>query len=186
MTEVSKPILVLVFDTMCLSAFARADRLDVLRDLVVDRDCWSTRVVVEELRNGVKNHPELARALDLDWLSVVNLDTFEEIKCFVKWTSRIGSGDRDIGEASVLAAAELRGGIAVTDDRDAVRVARSYRAEVHGMIWLLANACRAGKMTLPGAAGLVEALRSVGLRLPCTGAEFPEYAQRNGLLHPPR
>jgi hypothetical protein len=37
----------LVFDTMCLSHFALAERLDVLRDLVVDSECWTTGVVVE-------------------------------------------------------------------------------------------------------------------------------------------
>jgi hypothetical protein len=29
---------------------------------------------------------------------------------------------------------------------------------------------------------LIESLRSTGLRLPCTGAEFPQYARQHGLL----
>jgi hypothetical protein len=53
---------------------------------------------------------------------------------------------------------------------------------VHGTIWLLARACRDGKLTLVAADSLIEALRSTGLRLPCTGGEFPRYAQQHGLL----
>lgn len=30
---------ILVLDTMCFAHFARAERLDVFRDLLVDRDC---------------------------------------------------------------------------------------------------------------------------------------------------
>jgi hypothetical protein len=37
-----------VLDAMCLSHFARAERLDVLRDLLVDKECWTTQVVLEE------------------------------------------------------------------------------------------------------------------------------------------
>lgn len=53
------------------------------------------------------------------------------------------------GEASVLAAAEMRQGIAITDDRQATKVARSYGARVHGTIQLLAAACRTGKPAPP-------------------------------------
>jgi hypothetical protein len=116
----------LVFDTMCLSHFARAERLDVLRDLVIDRDCWTTGIVVEELRQGAKQHPLLRGTTAVDWINVIQLDTLDEVRCFVKWTRWIGSGSRDLGEASVLAAAEIRDGVAVTDDREAVRVGRAH------------------------------------------------------------
>ena len=138
--------------------------------------------MVEELRQGATRHPALDETLVLDWVQVAQLDTLGEIRCFVKWTKRVGPGDRDLGEASVLAAAELRGGVAVTDDREAVRVGRAYGARVHGTVWLLAGACRDGKLTQGATENLVEALRSTGLRLPCTGPEFPQYARRHGLL----
>src|SRR2546421_6486013 len=86
------------------------------------------------------------------------------------------------GEASVFAAAELHGATAITDDREAVRVARTYGLDVHGTIWLLAGACRDSKLPEPAAGNLIDALRSTGMRLPCTGAEFPDYARRYGLL----
>jgi hypothetical protein len=39
---------------MCLSHFARADRLDVLRDLLVERECWTTTVVRSEPAVGAE------------------------------------------------------------------------------------------------------------------------------------
>lgn len=173
---------VLVLDTMCLSHFTLADRLDVLQHLLVDAECWTTRVVIEELRAGAAAYPALAATCEVDWLSVAQLDTLNEIRCFTKWATRIGAGDRDLGEASVIAAAELRGGIAITDDREATRVARAHEAEVHGTIWLLARACRDGKQTAVSTGNLIDALRSTGARLPCTGAQFPDFARRHKLL----
>ncbi|WP_326551531.1 hypothetical protein [Micromonospora sp. NBC_01813] len=173
---------VLVLDTMLLSHFTLADRLDVLQDLLVDTDCWTTQVVIEELRAGALAHPELGAACEVDWLKKAQLDTLDEIRCFTTWVRRLGSEDRNLGEASVLAAAQLRQGIAVTDDRQATKVARAHQAEVHGTVWLLAAACRTGKQTLTGAGNLIDALRATSARLPCSGAEFPAYADRHQLL----
>ena len=171
------------FDTMCLSQFARAERLDVLRDLLVERECWTTSVVRAELATGAQLHPQLTEALNVEWMHVASLDALDDLGCFVKWANRLGSQERDLGEASVLAAAELRGGIAITDDRDATKVARRHGAEVHGTIWLLALACRGGKLTHAGAASIVDALRAVDARLPCTGSGFPAFAAEHGLLN---
>lgn len=41
---------VLVFDTMCLVNFAQADRLDVLAEIAVDWERWTTHVVLAEIR----------------------------------------------------------------------------------------------------------------------------------------
>lgn len=171
-----------VFDAVCLSHFARTERLDVLRDLLVGKECWTTRVVLEEVRRGVTAYPALNDVLAADWLKIVQLDTLDEIKHFAVWTKRLGSGERDLGEASVFAAAELRSAIAITDDRGAVRVARAHGLDAHGTIWMLAGACRDGKLSEPAAGNLIDALRASGHRLPCTGAEFPGYARQYGLL----
>jgi predicted nucleic acid-binding protein len=171
-----------VLDAMCLSHFARAERLDVLRDLLIDKECWTTQVVLEEVRQGVAAHPALRDVLAADWLKVAQLDTLNEIRHFALWAGRLGSGERDLGEASVFAAAELRSATAITDDPGPVRVARTYGLDAHGTIWLLAGACRDGKLSEPAAGNLIDALRATGLRLPCTGAEFPGYARQHGLL----
>ncbi|GAA3449722.1 hypothetical protein [Dactylosporangium matsuzakiense] len=180
MTADARPSL--FFDSMCLSGFSGADRLDVLRDLLVDRDCWTTAVVRSELDDGAGKHPHLRQALAIDWMQIATLDALDDLRTFVKWAERLGSGQHGLGEASVLAAAELRGGVAITDDRDAVKVARKHRAEVHGTIWLLAELCKDGKLNEGTAGGLIDALRAEGMRLPCSGAQFPGFARQNGLL----
>ncbi|MER7167378.1 hypothetical protein ABT336_15070 [Micromonospora sp. NPDC000207] len=172
-----------MLDTMLLQHFTLADRLDVLQDLLIGADCWTTQVVIEELRRLASvSHPELATTCDVAWLRTARLDTLDEIRCYTMWASRLGAGDRHLGEASVLAAAELRQGIALTDDKDARKVGRTYNARVHGTVWLLAIACRNGKQTETAAGSLIDALRATKARLPCTGAEFPSYVRRHGLL----
>jgi hypothetical protein len=42
-----------VLDAMCLIHFGRAERLDVLRDLLIDKEVWTTQVVLEELSQGL-------------------------------------------------------------------------------------------------------------------------------------
>ncbi|MEV6799216.1 hypothetical protein AB0M91_12850 [Micromonospora rifamycinica] len=41
----------------------------------------------------------------LDWLKRARLDSLDEIRSFTVWAGRLGAGERDLGEASVLAAA---------------------------------------------------------------------------------
>ena len=173
---------VLVLDAMCLNHFARVDRLDVLRHLLVDHECCTTYVVLSELRAGASIHPDLQTALELEWVRPVRLESVPELECFAKWVDRIGAGERNLGEASVFAVAELCHGTAVTDDQPATRVARRFGIEVHGTVWLLARACKAGKLTVAAAGNLVDMLRATGMRLPCTGPEFDSWARHHGLL----
>jgi predicted nucleic acid-binding protein len=172
----------LVFDTTCLSHFARADRLDVLGDLLTGVESLVPHVVREEIRDGSPGYPELLQILNLEWLRVVPLDNLDRLRRFTLWTNRVGAGTRNLGEASVLAVAEELGAVALIDERDATRVGRAHGVDVHGTIWLLAGACRDGKLTEVGASNLVDALSATGMRLPCTGADFPRYASAHGLL----
>lgn len=97
----------------------------------------------------------------------------------MKWVQRIGSSERNLGEASVFSAAELFRGVAVTDDREAVVVGRAHGLEVHGTIWLLDRACREGKLNEVAAGNIVDSLRETGMRLPCSGSTFGSYVRRN-------
>ncbi|MEQ4300856.1 hypothetical protein ABNF97_05595 [Plantactinospora sp. B6F1] len=54
---------------MLLAHFTLADRLDVLQDLLLKADCWTTQVVIEELRSGARTRPELVAACEVDWLA---------------------------------------------------------------------------------------------------------------------
>ena len=64
-------------------------------------------------RNCVRALPFIGHSmlsLGLDWLHIAELDVLDEIRLFAIWAQRLGSGERDLGEASVLAAAERRHG----------------------------------------------------------------------------
>ncbi|MEO6087149.1 MAG: hypothetical protein ABIQ18_28955 [Umezawaea sp.] len=172
----------LVLDTTCLSHFARIDRLDVFGDLLSPRRCWTTTAVRAELCHGSKIHPELAGALDLPWLTLVPSDEWAHLVSFGKWAQRIGTTERNVGEATVFAAAEVLPAIAIVDDRSATQVARNHSLEVHGTLWLLAKACDAGDLTETAARNLVDMLRGSGMRLPCSGADFPAFARKHGIL----
>jgi hypothetical protein len=81
--------------------------LDVLGDLLINFDCRTTTVVRNELRAGAQNLPTLQRALELDWLTTMPLDTVDALICRAKWLRLIGGKGRNRGEASVFAAAEV-------------------------------------------------------------------------------
>ncbi len=172
----------LVFDTTCLAHFAKIDRVDVLGSVLIEDVCTTTEFVRAELRHGCSTWPSLVNALEATWLGVDQLDTIDALLVFEKWTRRIGAAERDVGEASVFAAAELVGGIAITDDRCASRVARHHGLEVHGTLWLLASACECAKLVEVEATNLIDMLTDSGMRLPCTGSEFPAWARRHQLL----
>ncbi|MFC7707167.1 hypothetical protein [Micromonospora lupini] len=172
----------LVFDATVLHHFALADRLDVLADMMVGRRVATTAVVLDELSANAAREPALTAALTLEWMEVIALDTIAELGRFAVWARRIGADRRDLGEATVFTAAELHHGTAVTDDRSATKAARAYGLDVHGTIWLLANGCRSGRLTEVNAGAIIDALRETRHRLPCTGAEFPAYARKAGLL----
>jgi predicted nucleic acid-binding protein len=138
--------------------------------------------VLAELSRGLADFPLLANVPGEEWLLVAGLDSVAEIRLNDTWLKRVGSAGRDQGEASVFATAERHGAAAITDDRKAARVGRFYGLDVHGTIWLLAGACREGKLTPTGTGTLIDALRATGHRLPCTGAGFPSYARQHGLL----
>lgn len=139
-------------------------------------------MVLRELAAGYAAYPALELVGKGNWLHVSDFETPADVALFARWSLRIGAEDRDFGEASVFAAAELLGGIAITDDRQAVAVARAAALKVHGTIWLLARACRGGKLSEHAAGSLIDALRATDHRLPCTGAEFPDFARRHKLL----
>jgi predicted nucleic acid-binding protein len=149
----------LIFNTSPLSHFARAGRLALLDRLTAAYRRVVPQAVLDELRAGELAHPPLA-----DYVRV------------------LGAGERDIGEASVLAWAEVNGGIAVIDERAGTQAAQARGVTVHGTLWLIANGLNAGDLLLPEAERLVDQLRSTDARLPCSGAEFFEWAKAQGLL----
>lgn len=172
----------LVFDSSVLSAFAEAGHLDMLGHYLTEDECYATDVVRDEIRVGSLTRPELKAVECAEWLRRGELGTDTELIAFARWATLIGSGTHDLGEASVFAFAEIKGAISVIDDRPASNVGRAHGLNVHGSLWLIAGFCRTGKLTEHAASRMIDALRGVGARLPCTGNEFPRWARQQALL----
>jgi len=175
-----EPLPPLVADATVLHHFAKADRLDVLASGV--REMATTRIVVGEVDRYRADYPGLNSITDLTWLRILPQDTDAELLAFERWINLLGAGEHDIGEASVFAAAETHGLVAITDDRDATRVGRANGLEVHGTIWLLTRLHRLGRLTEFEIRRYVDDLQETGMRLPCKGDELLDWAKKHGLL----
>lgn len=173
---------ILVLDAPLLNHSARADNIDLLGNYLQDFECWTTEFVVDELRAGLKVQPELARAIQANWLQVDPLDTPEELVSYSVWARRVGvSGNRHRGEASVFCCAESRQGTAISDDWETNRTANANGVDAHGSLWLMACLVREGIIGVGAAENYIEALVVNGLRLPCRGIEFVAWCSRNGI-----
>jgi hypothetical protein len=94
-TEAGADASPLVLDATCLSHFARADRLDVLQDLLLGRRCWTTEIVLAELNRGLVEYPMLRHVAEQEWLLIAGLDSIAEIRLYDTWRRRVGSTERD-------------------------------------------------------------------------------------------
>ena len=144
-----------------------------------------TAAVLDEIRRGEADHPLLAEIERLQWLEHLRADSLPALQVFAGYTQRLGSGDRDIGEASTLAWAELNHAIAIVDDRVATRIGRDRGVEVHGTLWLVTRGLRRGVIGREEAPPLIDALRHTEAWFPCSGDDFLRWADENGLLDPP-
>jgi predicted nucleic acid-binding protein len=174
----------LIFDTSVLSAFTEAEHLDLLGHYLLGTECFATDIVRDEIKRGAASRPSLLTVISAPWLAQASLDDDEArgLTALLRWKDLVGAGLHDFGEASTFAYAELYGGISVIDDRPATAIGRREGLEVHGSLWLIGALCNSRKLTEHAAVRLVDDLRGVGARLPCTGNEFPAWARKQGLL----
>lgn len=172
-------------DTSVLSAFARARRLDVLERLTDGRRRVVTEAVLSELDRGQAEHPRLAEIRAVPWLELVRPDSTSELVLFNEYIRVLGSRARNIGEASILAWAEVTSSMVAMDDDDAVRAARRRNVVVIRTLTLLCNGLHRGHLTAEQACTLVDELATDGgARFPCDGGGFVQWAERNGLIAP--
>jgi predicted nucleic acid-binding protein len=82
----------------------------------------------------------------------------------------------------VLAWAECHGAVAIIDDWDARRVAQTHEQEVHGSLWVVAQAVVQDRWTATSASNFVDLMIGSGARYPCELAGFEAWARREGLL----
>jgi predicted nucleic acid-binding protein len=172
----------LIFDNSPLSHFARAGRLDELESITKTYERVVTQAVLDEISAGTSLHAELAAVPECEWIHVVRVDSLRELQVFAEYAARLGSGERDIGEASTLAWAEIHAATAVVDERAGTRQAREREVDVHGTLWLVVQAFQSDAISQGGCEQLVDALRDSEAWFPCDGSTFFEWAHREGLV----
>jgi predicted nucleic acid-binding protein len=172
----------LVFDSSPLNYFARSNQLPILGKLVSGDICFITRAVEDELLQGGPKSAQLYQAPAQTWLTVVNDSSIEFLKLFSEYHSRLGGGSRNVGEATTLAYAELRGMAAVVDDRVGRRHGVERGIVVTGTLELLCKGIRNQIIEESEAVAAIDLLRDHEAFLPCDGSTFLEWARAEGLF----
>lgn len=174
----------LVFDNSPLSHFARAGSFDVLREITSADECFVVATVLDEIRNGAIQYPELGLVEDASWLTPVRVEGLTELTLFVEYARVLGSAPRNVGEAETLAWAESSNAIAVVDERAGTRLGRERGVEVHGSLWLIGTAFRRELLTRHEVVTLIERLADTEAWFPSAarGDGFFQWAAENGLL----
>ncbi len=173
---------ILVFDSAPLSCFARARQLSMLERLTAGDDRVTTHAVLDEIRNGIAVYPDLQGVLQLPWLRVVSGEGLAELKLFAWYAQRLGAGDHDIGEASVLAWAQAHGATPFTDDQAAYQAGREQGILPMRTLGLVCRGVRTGVLAEPEAAHLIGELHAGGARFPVPPGEFLAWARDRNLL----
>lgn len=170
-----------VWDASALHAVAAADRVDVLFDLAAGvPEAPGTHVTTAAVAEELRRH----RLWDLcqPHLSVMHVDGLDELTALGRWLAVVSDGRHSRGEATVLAWAEVHGGIPILDDRDARRKAVRHGLPAHGSLWVIAEAVRAGKAPRSHATSLTNAMLAAGAWLPFSIDGFLSWATAQGLL----
>lgn len=166
-----------IVDTSVLSGFARIHRLNLLARVLSPYDVVTTVEVFDEIRQGISLYPALEQLLGISWIREVSLTEPAELDLFARYFTRL-----DLGEATVLAYAKRHGVVALLDEKAGRTLAREEHIAHHGSLWVVAGGIRGGTLSMDQSSEVVDALRSEGCYLPCTGAEFPAWAHQHGLL----
>jgi len=173
---------ILVFDNGPLSHFARQGWLGVLKAVVGDRTVLIPDVVVAELQAGASLDSRIQSALDAPWIQRRELRSGEELIAFAKFSALLVKGERNRGEAGVLALASTLDAIAVVDDSAARKVADTHKIRLRPTLALLCEAIRAGLLTVRLVSALADDLLADEYRLPFAPGDFARWAREVGQL----
>lgn len=171
---------ILVFDTGPLSHFARENWLGALKFVVKDRTAVVPDVVVDELQRGAALDSRLRAALDAPWIERRVLSSDEETRAFAQFAALLVKGDRNVGEAAVLALASTTGGVAVIDDGAGRKAAADHGVALRPTLALLCEAIRARQLTVEMVSALADDLLAGSYRLPFEPGGFARWAAENG------
>jgi predicted nucleic acid-binding protein len=151
------------FDTVVLSNFALAERLDLLVTRYGAR-LAITNEVLDEISDGVAaGHDGLApiQTLAADGVVKATVLNPDERKLYVKLLRALGPG-----EASCIAAAVTRHALVATDDRAARACCAEHKVQVTGTIGILKACCRDCALTADRADAILAAMVAHGFYSP--------------------
>ncbi|SDN82501.1 hypothetical protein [Lentzea jiangxiensis] len=172
----------LVFDTSPLLHFTRNDWLGALKAVVGDREALVPDVVLEELKSFAGSDARVESVLTASWLKHRELRTQAEIDAFAEFSSLLVRGDRNRGEAGVLALAKVTGGTSVIDDGAGRKAAKANGITNRPTLALLCEAIRSGLLTPKLVSALADDLLISQYRLPFKLGGFQEWAEEQGLI----
>jgi len=149
-------VTLILADTTVLSNFAQVGRPDLLRQAFPGLS--APRTVRDELSAGER----LGRVPvgDWTWLGLVDLSQAESLRAVA--LERV----LQAGEAACLAIAESRGGLVLTDDSAARRLAGTLNLRVSGTIGALIRLVRREILSLPQGEALLAEMMTRGYRSP--------------------
>ncbi len=172
----------IVFDTGPLSHFSKEGWLGILRFCVGSQRAVIPDTVVQELTRESHRLPHLATVLDCGWIEKAVLETNSEIEWFAQFSQFLVVGERNLGEAGVLAYAKANGFVAVIDDGPGRKAAQRFGVQCRGTLSLLCEALRSANLTLPLVSQVADDLLAGDYRLPFKPGGFQEWAVQNGLV----
>lgn len=158
-----EPAALFFFDTVSLSNFALAERLDLLLGRYGTRAILTSEVL-DEIAEGIAR--EYTALEPVDRLAAegafgrTSLRT-EERPLYTALLRNLGPG-----EASAIASAKLRYGVVVTDDRAARACCLEHDVLVTGTIGILKALCREAVISSEEADGILDAMVTRGFYSP--------------------
>ncbi|WP_198009070.1 hypothetical protein [Saccharomonospora saliphila] len=170
-----------MFDTSPLMHFARQNWLGVLKAVVGERKALVPDVVLDELTESAARDHRIQAALEADWIEHRELRTTAEMAAFAEFASLLVRGNRNKGEAGVLALAKTSGGVAVIDDGAGRHAAKTHGVALRPTLALLCEAIRGGLLTVELVDALADDLLMSQYRLPFRPGGFRNWAQEHGL-----
>lgn len=159
-----KPGEPLFFDTVTLSNFALAERLDILVSRYGRRVCVVSEVMDELLDGIVAGYPALAAiesAVSRGEFSHSGAMSSAERLSYRQLLRTLASG-----EAACIACAGIRGGTVVTDDRAGRECCAERGVKFSGTVGILRACCRDGTLSPDEADVVLQTMISAGYHSP--------------------
>jgi predicted nucleic acid-binding protein len=149
-----------ILDNTVLSNFALVKRADLVLALWPGKASTTSNVLAEYLAASDKLTfpPEAWQAIRVLSLTVPE-ETFAS-----QLSLRLGAGER-----SCIAVARLRGGLFVSDDLDARRIAREYAISLSGTLGILNASVQKNLLDLQEANHILATMIAAGYRAPSSG-----------------